>query len=97
MKAIAVIPAYNEAERIGRIIPDVKKQVDKVIVVDDGSRDATARNAQQKGAMVVSHAVNLGKGAALKTGCDVALKLKADAIIVMDADGQHKASDIPLF
>ncbi len=97
MKTIAVIPAHNESRNIGKVLPRVKKYVDAVIVVDDGSKDNTADVAKKFGAIVVSHAINLGKGAALKTGCDLAENLKAEHIVVMDADGQHQPKDIPQF
>jgi glycosyltransferase involved in cell wall biosynthesis len=89
-----VVPARNEAPRIGTVLgslPDVIAgcaAVD-VIVVDDGSDDGTASRASQHNARVVKHAVNLGKGAALRTGCEVALTLGCDLIAVLDGDGQH--------
>ena len=97
MNTVAVIPARDESKTIGALISQIKKYVDDIIVVDDGSRDDTSGAAEKAGAIVARHAINLGKGAALKTGCDLALKLKAKNIIVMDADGQHKPSDIPKF
>lgn len=66
-----------------------------MIVVDDGSGDGTADRAREHGARVARHAVNLGKGAALRTGCDAALRLGAELIVTMDADGQHQAADLP--
>jgi glycosyltransferase involved in cell wall biosynthesis len=65
------------------------------IVVDDGSEDATGRVAARAGARVVRHAISLGKGAALRTGCDVAMAAGCDFIALMDADGQHRAADLP--
>jgi glycosyltransferase involved in cell wall biosynthesis len=64
-----------------------------VVVVDDGSRDRTAALAGEAGAIVVRHAVNRGLGGALGTGIAAAVKLGADAVVTMDADGQHRASD----
>ncbi len=92
----AVIPAYNEEKNITRVIRNTKKYVDAVVVVDDGSKDITSKAAEKAGAVVLRHVVNLGKGAALKTGCDYAIK-NADLIIVLDADAQHKPEDIPRF
>lgn len=92
MKAFAVIPAWNEAGRIGEVIRDIRAAVDGVIVVDDGSLDATAQTSGAEGAMVLHHAVNRGQGAALRTGTEAALKMGADVIVHVDADGQHDAS-----
>ncbi|HLL20649.1 MAG TPA: glycosyltransferase family 2 protein, partial [Kofleriaceae bacterium] len=66
-----------------------------VVVVDDGSRDATAERARAGGAVVLRHSINLGQGAALQTGIDYALRRNADAIVTFDADGQHDPADIP--
>ena len=93
----AVTPAYNEENNIVGIIQKTKKYVDKVIVVDDGSDDRTKAMSEKAGAIVLSHVVNLGKGAALKTGCDYAYKKGAKFIIALDADAQHKPEDIPRF
>lgn len=97
MKDFVIIPAYNEGERISEVVEKVKKYCSNIIVVDDGSKDETYKHAKEKGAKVLRHLVNMGKGSALKTGCDFALWKGADRIIVMDADGQHKAEDIPRF
>lgn len=99
MKVAIVIPAYNEAERIGNVITRTRK-VSKnysIIVVNDGSKDDTASIAKKKGAIVLSHIINLGKGCAAKTGCDFAYRERYDIIILMDADGQHEPEDIPRF
>ncbi|HLC65559.1 MAG TPA: glycosyltransferase family 2 protein [Candidatus Nanoarchaeia archaeon] len=95
-KIWAVIAAYNEAGRIGRVLEGTRKFVDNVVVVDDGSKDSTFE-AAKKNAIVLRHSVNLGKGAALKTGCDFAIKHGADIIVVLDADGQHDPREIPRF
>lgn len=94
MKLAVIIPAFNEEKNIGKVIKEVKKNVDCVIVVDDGSSDKTALIAKEKGATVLSHLVNCGQGAAIKTGSDWAAKKGADIIIHFDADGQHSANDI---
>ena len=96
-KIFAIIPAYNEDKYIGNIIKETKKYVDKVIVVDDGSKDQTKQIAEKNRAIVLEHWVNLGKGAALKTGCDYAVRSKADILITIDADMQHKPAEIPKF
>jgi len=85
-KVFAVIPACNEENNIGKIIREVKKYVSNIVVVDDGSRDKTKYVAEKAGAVVLRHIVNLGKGAALKTGCDFAVKKGAKFIITLDAD-----------
>ncbi|MBS3103270.1 glycosyltransferase family 2 protein [Candidatus Woesearchaeota archaeon] len=96
-KIWAVIPAYNEEKSIGKIVSETKKYVDRVVVVDDGSKDETGKIAKKNNAIVLSHVVNIGKGAALKTGCDFATESKAGIIIVLDADAQHEPKEIPKF
>jgi glycosyltransferase involved in cell wall biosynthesis len=96
-KAFAIIPAHNEEKHISRVVKETKKYVDKVVVVDDGSKDKTTHMAKKAKAVVLKHIVNLGKGAALKTGCDYALKNKADIIIAIDADAQHDPKEITNF
>ena len=69
-----IIAAYNEAEVIGPVVAGLLPTAAKVVVVDDGSRDDTARMALRAGAIVLSHPVNLGQGAALATGIQFALE-----------------------
>ena len=97
MKAVAVIPAYNEETTIGAVIEATRKHVDVVLVVNDGSSDRTEEIARGRGAVVVSHVINRGLGAAIGTGFAAALKLGADVAITLDADGQHDASELPKF
>jgi glycosyltransferase involved in cell wall biosynthesis len=93
-----VLPAYNEGIRIKEIISKVKNNDDlKIVVVDDGSVDNTVAQAKDMGVRVIEHKINLGKGSALRTGCDYALQAGARNIIVMDSDGQHNPKDIPRF
>lgn len=92
-----VIPAYNEEKTIAKVISGVKKYTKNIIVVDDGSTDKTFSLAKKTGVLVLKHIINLGKGAALKTGCEAAIKLGAKNLILMDADGQHLPFDIPRF
>ncbi len=92
-----VIAAYNEENHVGTVINDVKKFCKNIIVVDDGSNDKTYQIAKSKGIIALKHVINLGKGAAVKTGCDFALKKGADALILIDADGQHEPKEIPRF
>jgi polyprenyl-phospho-N-acetylgalactosaminyl synthase len=91
-----VIAAYNEAAVIERVVASVVDAGWHVVVVDDGSGDATAARARAGGAIVLRHAINLGQGAALQTGIDFALRRNAEHILTFDADGQHDPADIPM-
>jgi len=97
VKGCVIIPAYREAGRIGAVVEGVKAFVPDVIVVDDGSPDETASQAERAGAMVLRHEVNRGKGAALDTGFRAARAQGFDFAITMDGDGQHAPSDLPAF
>lgn len=97
MKVYIVIPAFNESKRIKKVLEELENTNFPVIVVDDGSRDSTFEQIKKHHVIVLRHRVNLGKGAALKTGCEAAISMGADAIIMMDSDGQHKAEDLPKF
>jgi len=90
-----VVPAYNEASVIGDVVGSLVQRSHRVIVVDDGSRDDTARVAADKGATVIRHAINRGAGAATQTGIAHAIRCGADVIVTFDADGQHSPDDIP--
>lgn len=92
-----IIPAYNEAKRIIPVIEKTKDFVSNIVVVDDGSSDNTAQVAKDVTPNVLRHVVNLGKGAALKTGVVFALRRGAKKIVMLDADGQHLPQEIPLF
>lgn len=95
---VAVLPAYNAAEHISGVISKLLEifPPDKIIVVDDGSGDGTGDIASRAGVRIVKHPRNLGKGAALRSGFCEALSIKGvEAIVVMDADGQHDPEDIP--
>lgn len=95
MKSILILPAYNEGRAIADLVREAKSFVQSVLVVNDGSRDDTAQWAKSAGAHVLSHRINLGKAAALKTGCEAAVMLGADIVVLMDSDGQHQPKDIP--
>jgi UDP-N-acetylglucosamine---dolichyl-phosphate N-acetylglucosaminyltransferase len=97
MKVIAIIPAYNEETTLAAVLEKTASFVDLMLVVDDGSSDRTSEIALSHGATVVSHVINRGLGAAIGTGFAAATLLKADAVITLDADGQHDPSEIPLF
>jgi len=97
-QSLLVIPAFNEARSIGQVVERVRQtglDLD-VLVVNDGSRDDTARLAARQGAMVVSHPFNLGYGAALQTGYKYAVRHGYAHVVQMDADGQHDPAYIPL-
>ena len=95
MKVVALIPAFNEESTIRTVVTNVKKHVDSVLVIDDGSTDQTVREAEMAGATVISHTHNRGVGASFKTGLQACLKDKADVMVTLDADGQFNPEDIP--
>ncbi|MBI2482553.1 glycosyltransferase family 2 protein [Candidatus Uhrbacteria bacterium] len=95
MRYLAIIPAFNEAETIAEVVRRVREILPDVVVIDDGSSDATAQLARTAGADVVSHCVNRGLGAALGTGMAAARMRSADIAITLDADGQHDPAEIP--
>jgi glycosyltransferase involved in cell wall biosynthesis len=92
-----VIPCFNEAAHIGAVVAGVKKFLPNVIVVDDGSTDATSEIAKNSGAKILSLAKNSGKGAALRAGWKLARELSFNWVLMLDGDGQHAADDIPKF
>ena len=94
-KIVAGLPMYNEEETIGSVVTQVKRYVDSVICVDDGSSDSSAKIAEACGALVHRHRVNRGYGGALKSLFAKARELEADCLIILDSDGQHLPSDIP--
>lgn len=96
MRALVAIPALNEAAVIGNVIASLSKfhSPEDVVVIDDGSRDATAQIARDAGAHVVSHAINLGVGAAMGTAFKYAKQNGYDAVIQFDGDGQHRPEHI---
>jgi len=93
----AVIPAYNVERMIGGVVSGALGYIKDVIVVDDGSIDDTSKIAEDSGAVVLRHKVNRGKGDALRTGFEYALKNNFTHVITIDGDGQHDPSDIPKF
>ncbi|WP_372910300.1 glycosyltransferase family 2 protein [Salinigranum sp.] len=92
---IVAMPAYNEAGTVGEVVAAVRPHADLVLVVDDGSADDTAAEAERAGALVVSHPANRGYGGALKTIFTEAAARDAAHLVVIDADGQHTVADIP--
>lgn len=96
MDILALIPAYEEATRIGPVIAETARHL-AVVVVDDGSTDDTAEVARGAGATVLRQVPNQGKGAALRRGFQHALDAGCRAIVTLDADGQHDPAEIPAF
>jgi glycosyltransferase involved in cell wall biosynthesis len=92
---VAAIPCFNEERFIGSVVLKVKKYVDKVIVIDDGSTDGSVEVARDAGATVHSHDCNKGYGAAIRTAFGSGKAEGADVLVIIDGDGQHRASDIP--
>ena len=95
-KGLVLIAAYNEQRRIADVVCAAKAYL-PVLVVDDGSTDETAIQANKAGAKVHSYKSNQGKGAALKIGIQQALEGGYDFIITLDGDGQHDPQEIPAF
>ena len=93
---LALIPGYQEEARIGAVVSQAAAHL-PVLVVDDGSRDATAARAEAAGAQVLRQSPNQGKGAALRAGFRWALERDFAAVITLDADGQHDPAEIPHF
>src|SRR3972149_7133038 len=95
MITIAAMPAFNEENHIAKTIVGCRKYVDKVVVVDDGSSDATAEIAEALGAIVIKHSGNRGYGAALQTIFNTARAMDTDKMVIIDSDGQHDPREIP--
>lgn len=90
-----VVPAYNEEKQIGRVISGLFEHgMQNIVVVDDGSSDNTSGAAKSAGAVVLTHEVNRGQGAALQTGNEYALASGASLVVHFDADGQFNPADI---
>lgn len=95
LKRLLLIPAFDEADRIGPVLERARRSLPDfdIVVIDDGSRDGTAEIARAAGALVVRHPFNLGYGTALQTGYKLAIRAGADLVVQMDADGQHDAAE----
>jgi len=90
-----VIPVFNESMVIAHVIQDIKEfGYNRIIVVDDGSRDETCKKSKMEGVIALRHKINRGKGAAVKTGITAATLLDAEIIVTIDGDGQHNPADI---
>ena len=95
-QTLVIIPAHNEAERIGSVLSKLCQLPEyKVLVLDDGSTDETCRIVQQFGFQVVSSSKHLGYGGVLKLGYKYALDAGYKYVVQVDADGQHEPFDIP--
>lgn len=94
-KIIAAIPCFNEERCIGSVVLKTKKFVSSVVVIDDGSGDATADVAAEAGAAVYRHDRNRGYGAAVRNALSKGRELGADVLVILDGDGQHDPGDIP--
>ena len=96
LKILAIIPAYNEAERIGKVVRGAITHL-PVLVIDDGSSDATAQVSENFGAIILRQTTNQGKGVALQSGFQYAIERGYQAVLTLDADGQHDPEEIPAF
>lgn len=94
-KIIACLPAFNEEKTIANVIKKLKEYVDDVIVCDDGSYDMTSVIAKDSGALVIRNRKNKGKGVAFDTLFREAIRINADVVVTLDADGQHDPDDVP--
>ncbi len=97
MRYLCLIPGFNEEKTIGWLVESVRGLGLDALVIDDGSSDRTAQYAREQGAEVIVNPRNLGKGASLRRVFDIAKQRVYDAVIVLDADGQHLPSDIAPF
>jgi glycosyltransferase involved in cell wall biosynthesis len=97
LKTAGIIPAYREEKHISDVVRRTRKQLDHVLVVDDGSSDKTAQCAREAGAEVIVHSQNRGKGEAIKTGLGHWLDRQFIHVIILDADGQHLPEEIERF
>jgi glycosyltransferase involved in cell wall biosynthesis len=93
----AVIPAYQEEKHVGEVAQRTRAQLKNVLVVDDGSTDATAERARSSGVDVVIHPQNRGKGESIKTGLRYWLERGSEYVVLLDADGQHLPEEISRF
>jgi glycosyltransferase involved in cell wall biosynthesis len=94
-RVIAVIPAFNEVTTIRDVVDRALREVDRVIVVDDGSTDGTSEALAGGEALILRNGLNLGKAESLRRGMALALSESAFAVLTLDADGQHDPADIP--
>jgi len=95
-KIYAVLPAYNEQGKIGRVVEKVNKinLINEIVVVDDNSNDNTFEEAKQAGATVIRHKINKGVGAGIRTGINYGIKNKYDICTILSGDDQHEPEEI---
>lgn len=96
-RVAAIIPAYLEEKHVGDVVRRTLEQLDRVLVIDDGSTDQTSARAREAGAEVVAHPENRGKGEAIKTGLRFWSDKPVEYVLMLDADGQHLPEEIPRF
>lgn len=99
MKVVIIVPAFNEAQIIYKVLKSLPKRLKgisdvKTILINDGSTDNTLIHAQKANVQTISHVINRGLGAAIKTGLTIAQRKKADIAVTFDGDGQHNPKDI---
>jgi len=92
---VAVIPAHDEETTVAEVVRHTLEHTDRVVLVDDGSTDATAELAEAAGAEVLRQHPNRGKGEALRVGLRHAVELGAEVVVTIDADGEHEPGDLP--
>ena len=97
LRTVAIIPAYREEKHVGEVVQRTRRQLDHVLVIDDGSEDKTTQRAREAGAEVIVHSQNRGKGEAIKTGLRLCLDRQFTHAILLDADGQHLPEEIIRF
>jgi glycosyltransferase involved in cell wall biosynthesis len=97
LRIAALIPAYHEAHHVAEVARRTRAQLEHVLVVDDGSHDATAEQARAGGAEVIVHSQNRGKGETIRTGLRYWFERGSDYIVLLDADGQHLPEEISRF
>lgn len=96
-KIAAVIPAYEEEKHIAEVVRRTRAQLEHVVVIDDGSIDATATNARLAGAQVLVHRHNLGKGESIKAGLRHWVERDITHVVILDGDAQHLPEEIEHF
>lgn len=97
LSVCVIVPAYNEEGSIAEVLGKMPAGIDEVVVIDDGSSDATGKIAREHGATVIRNETNAGKGVALMAGFAHAHAGNMDLVITLDADGQHDPADIVRF
>ena len=97
MKICIIIPTHNEVKTIKNLVSNIRAQGFDILVVDDGSTDQTAAEAQEGGARLIKHTSNKGKGLSLREGFNFAVKNNYDAVITIDGDDQHDPENLKDF